>query len=236
MQNRVLALDVSFYQATVDYRKAASLGVRAVLPKATEGIPSVGFSACDSNLDYHTAGATAAGLQVPVFYHFFRAWCSGSAQAKHVLETLGSRLTGRRVACDLEIPCSLRRVQEFGQAIFDKTGAWPVLYTSPNVWLNLVTGDRDPFVAWPLWQAQWYVAAPQPLYPWKDAHIEPVIWQFSAKGNKRGAEFGASSTDLDLNWIDADWLGVPVKPDPLAVLTNRVERLTEWAKGMGYTE
>ena len=63
------------------------------------------------------------------------------------------------------------------------------------------------------------------------------VWQFSANGNLRGAEFGMRSKSVDLDWFNgslfqfASWAGL--KPTPLTV-EQRLARLEAQARAHGW--
>jgi len=110
--------------------------------------------------------------------------------------------------------------QTWLEYVHRQTGRKPLVYTAKWYtshfaqkylsWLK----EYDLWVAWyPFVYADW-MKPPLP-YPW----TEYKIWQYSADGNRRGAEFGASSGDIDLNWFPGSyddllsWLNVDA-PEP----------------------
>lgn len=62
-----------------------------------------------------------------------------------------------------------------------------------------------------------------PLYLW-------TLWQFSSDGNSRGSEFGASSTDIDIDILETDLFSImpPSKPVNLSAIAGDSVALLSW--------
>ena len=62
--------------------------------------------------------------------------------------------------------------------------------------------------------------------------------QFSADGNRRGAEFGCTGEelDIDLDWGRRSWLEQYVPPEPVqpVSLDEWAVEMDAWARGAGY--
>ena len=94
----------------------------------------------------------------------------------------------------------------------ENLGVLPILY-SRAYWLNKWTVPDDLMKLLELWIAR-YTSKRKPwgnLLPWPDSPaIKPrdyddwVFWQWSADGNGRGAEFGAKSKSIDLDYFNGD--------------------------------
>jgi len=123
---------------------------------------------------------------------------------------------------DIEMEGDVAGLFQFAARIEENLpGVYQVIYTNPNTWLYLLTGNRSPAIAYDLHEAHWGVDTPQPLEPWKSAGRAAVIHQFSSEGNGLGQTYGAPPTaekDMDLNWVKDDWLKqfeeLPLPPEP----------------------
>ena len=103
----------------------------------------------------------------------------------------------------------------WGEAIFYTAKfVWEQYYSSSNGWID----------DWELWVANYTVSSMPQYIPvgWeyhKDGRrVFPrtesyVIWQYSADGNGRGAEFGVSSRDVDLNRMDDEFFERYITPN-----------------------
>jgi hypothetical protein len=112
-----------------------------------------------------------------------------------------------------------------------------VFYTAKFIWEEMYSAKPGWINDWDLWVAN-YTAFSEPHYiphGWEEElDGTPVlvpdsyaIWQFSADGNGRGAEFGVQSADIDLDlmqqWFWDKWIDdTPAPPDksPVAVTYN----------------
>ena len=76
-------IDLSHNNGTVDFVKVASVGIKAVILKATQGITYI-----DQNYRYNKAKAQAAGLLVGAYH--FGTNADGATQADHFLDVAGN--------------------------------------------------------------------------------------------------------------------------------------------------
>ena len=106
-----------------------------------------------------------------------------------------------------------------------------VFYTAKYVWQDYYSKKKGWVDDWELWVANYMYDAADPdvgpdylpigweyrldgslVTPRTDAY---VMWQWSADHNQRGDEFGVSSRDIDLNWMDKEFYDkyvIPVAP------------------------
>jgi GH25 family lysozyme M1 (1,4-beta-N-acetylmuramidase) len=107
-------------------------------------------------------------------------------------------------AIDCELEGIEGHLEELVKLVEERLGVTPVIYTRGG-WWNKYVGDVVWAAASPLWIARYNDTIDG---PWADGKYKPVswdhwtFWQFSAGGNGRGAEFGARSADIDLNWFN----------------------------------
>ncbi|TRD23582.1 GH25 family lysozyme [Palleronia caenipelagi] len=198
---RVHGVDLSKYQATIDWNAAKRAGVNFAWIKATEGgdLLDVAFAANHDN-------AARAGVAVGA-YHFFY-WCRPAAeQARWFIRNVPKRAGDLPPVLDLEwTPFSptctrrppqgevIREAQIFLDILERHYGQRPLVYATKEIW-----DDRD---LRPLRAEFWLRSTAKPVRevydrtPWR-------IWQYSATGRVPGI-----AGDVDLNAFNgspADW-------------------------------
>jgi lysozyme len=191
----VLGLDVSHYQGTVDWASVAQKGYRFAFIKATEG-----SSSTDPEFSANWTDAKAAGL-VRGAYHYYEPGSDPQQQAEHFLNTVwpdgGQPLLGPGdlpPALDIETTGGqsaeevVQGIQQWLSLVQQRTLRIPILYTARGFWDGLGTSQ---FGNYPLWVAEYGVAAPSPLPAgWQQWRF----WQFSQTG-----EIDGISGDVDLD-------------------------------------
>jgi lysozyme len=128
----VTVLDVSNWNAEVDFERVRAAGIAAVYLKASEG-----RSFSDRSFAARRAAARAAGLHVGA-YHFARPGTNPPhVEAEHFLRVVGE-LDARdlRPALDFEVAGGLAvaRVEwarAWNRAVRGELGAWPLFYSYP---------------------------------------------------------------------------------------------------------
>lgn len=76
-------------------------------------------------------------------------------------------------------------------------GITPIIYSNPNT-INAYMKNPGWLKEYPFWQAQYGVNSPDPVAPWHGNDV----WQHSADGNMKGAEYGAGgSKSIDINLL-----------------------------------
>jgi GH25 family lysozyme M1 (1,4-beta-N-acetylmuramidase) len=173
-------IDVSHYQTSIDWARAARAGVSFAFIKATEGNTFV-----DPTFTAHWADAgNASVLRAP--YHFFRPRISVAAQGD---------LFMARTNAEGELPPILDAeesdgvppaqlvlgVQSWLQLVLDRVDR-AIVYTSPQFWNALPAGTTlDPRVD--LWIAAWGVAKPPTVNGFK----RWSFWQYTNRASVLGA-------------------------------------------------
>ena len=124
-----------------------------------------------------------------------------------------------------------------------------VLYTSPYIFRDNLIAYNVFWAHVPLWMAHYNGQDPETGAPntWGN---DWLFWQYSADGNRKGAEYGVGSVDVDLNVFNGsvedmdNWLGIEEKPknEPneqtslnLTIANNKI-RIEELERKMGITE
>jgi GH25 family lysozyme M1 (1,4-beta-N-acetylmuramidase) len=182
-------IDVSHYQATIDWPNVTQSGVHFAFIKATESTAFV-----DPSFKRHWAQAKQAGV-LRGAYHFFRPQQDAATQARHFLAQLNDRGELPPVL-DVEVADGVSRA-----AIVAGINTWldivttsarrPIIYTSPAFWNSLpampsIAARAD------LWVAHLNAAKPAAVSGWQ----EWTFWQWTNKG-RVGAVEGAAGVDGD---------------------------------------
>ena len=200
----VPGIDVSYWDAGIDWPKVRAAGQRYVFTKATEG----DFYQ-DPTMDDNWFGAKKAGL-LRGAYHFFRCNVDAKKQANYYIDYV------RTLKDDGELPPVLDLESNDGQKkekIIPAVKTWldrveaafgrkPIIYSGQYFLQDFLSEAGGGPPAWakdyPLWLAQYpnqYVEGMQPSLP--RGWFKWTIWQYSEKGKVNG--FGDNvSVDLDL--------------------------------------
>lgn len=198
----VPGIDVSYWDAGIDWPKVRATGQRFVFAKATEG----DFHS-DQTFGANWTGAKAAGL-LRGAYHFFRANVDGKKQANRFIEYVKS-------ANDLgELPPVLDLESHDGQRkekIIERAKTWldlveaafgkkPIIYSAQYFLQDYFSeaGGGPPVWAkdYPLWLAQYpnnYSEESKPFLP--RGWFKWTFWQYSEKGRVNGIN---ASVDMNL--------------------------------------
>lgn len=173
-------IDVSHYQAVVDWITVAGGGERFAFAKSSEGI-AVG----DPYFLDHWNGMKRAGI-LRGAYHFFHPNGDAQAQAANFLHRLALANGGTPKLASGDLPAALDIEVTDGataatllagaavwlKAVEAATGKRPILYTYPSFWKDTL---RNPSALseYPLWIAHLNVSSPMVPGGWKTW----VFWQ-----------------------------------------------------------
>jgi lysozyme len=177
----VPGIDVSHYQAHVDWAAVAGGGEQFGFAKASEGalVPDQYF------LDNWT-GMKAAGI-LRGAYHFYHPTADPQAQANNFLKRLAAANGGSPLLVPGELPAALDLEVTDGvtpaallagasswlTAVQSATGKRPIVYTYPSFWKSTL-GNPEILSDYPLWIAHLNVASPTLPGGWRNW----VLWQF----------------------------------------------------------
>ena len=225
------AVDISVYQGATDYPLLASktelVTLRASIGQQEDLLFSTHWDGLEQQA--HRIGA----------YHYFIPYINGVYQAEAMLEILGDRVPviwdsvndafvpGVTADCEYNTglsPSALSaRIKAFGEHITAERPGWIVqVYTRGSWWnTNIGLSQRLYFAACPLWIARYTNTNPEPWgNPGDPSWLRPFPWliedewQRSADGNNKGAEYGVSSDDIDLDVL-RNYSTQPPPPDPI---------------------
>lgn len=197
----VPGIDVSYWNAGIDWPKVRATGQRYVFVKASEG----DFYS-DPSFGANWSGAKSAGL-LRGAYHFFRANVDGKKQATRFIDSVKS-------ANDLgELPPVLDLESHDGQKkdkIIERAKVWldlveaafgkkPVIYSAQYFLQDYFSEAGGGPPVWtkdyPLWLAQYpnnYAEGSKPFLP--RGWFKWTFWQYSEKGRINGI-----NANVDLN-------------------------------------
>ena len=198
----VPGIDVSYWDAGIDWPKVRATGQRFVFVKATEG----DFHS-DQTFAANWSGAKTAGL-LRGAYHFFRANVDGKKQATRFIDYVKS------VNDNGELPPVLDLESNDGQKkekVIERAKIWldlveaafnkkPIIYSGQYFLQDYFSeaGGGPPVWAkdYPLWLAQYpnnYTEGSQPYLP--RGWFKWTFWQYSEKGRVNGIN---ASVDMNL--------------------------------------
>ncbi len=204
---RILGTDISAYQGTVDFTKMEDAGAKFVIMRK-----SLGYYG-DLKFWENFESAKKTGLKIGAYGVPFVGY-DINRQFTKFIEGLSP--------VDLDFPpfpdIERRHRYTKSRAISDmlsymlKLKDWwgdAVVYTAKFVWEEKYSSKPGWIDSWDLFLAN-YTTANEPHYVphgWEErlsgAPVEVTdsyaLWQFSADRNRRGAEFGVSSRDIDLD-------------------------------------
>lgn len=199
---RILGCDVSKWQGDTNFVKMKAAGAEFVYIKASQDIRT------DSKFDRNWRAARAAGLPFGLYHFADPAYHSADEQAIYFANRIAEARPELGVVLDLErdgglTPLELSRWGERFETTLWQINEYAEIYTRDSFWTpSVIPGTWAG--AYPLWIARYaeYLDG-----PWADGRYKPAdwsdwwMWQFSADGNGRGAEFGAESASIDLNYM-----------------------------------
>jgi len=198
----VPGIDVSYWDAGIDWPKVRATGQRYVFVKASEA-----DSYADPTFDDNWRGAKAAGL-LRGAYHFFRANVDPKKQASKFIDYVKSMNDNGELppVLDLETPDGqakekiISRAKTWLDLVEAAFGKKPIIYSGQFFLQDNFSEVGGGPPAWtkdyPLWLAQYpnnHVEGSQPVLP--RGWFKWTFWQYSEKGQVNGIN---SRTDLNL--------------------------------------
>jgi GH25 family lysozyme M1 (1,4-beta-N-acetylmuramidase)/LysM repeat protein len=198
----VPGIDVSYWDAGIDWPKVRATGQRFVVAKATEGITYK-----DPTFDDNWFGAKSAGL-LRGAYHFFRCNVDAKKQADYFIDYVKTVKDNGELPPVLDLETndgtSKEKIVPAVKIWLDRVeaafGKKPIIYSGQYFLQDylVVAGGGPPAWAkdYPLWLAQYpnqYVEGMKPFLP--RGWFNWVIWQYSDKGRINGIN---ASVDMNL--------------------------------------
>ncbi len=219
---RVAGIDVSRFQADIDWNAVALDGIQFAFVQASRGSKrdcSVVPRECgpDAYYDSNYAEAKAFGIRVGPYHRAFvggNGTVSVKADARREARVFAASVgelggTDLRPALDLETPFADLSAFELRlwtrtwlRSVQRRLGVRPIIYTNVSSWNAL--GNPTSFArrGHPLWVANWNVSVPAvPALNWAGSSWR--VWQHSSTGSVDGIR-----GNVDLNWLRFGWSGV----------------------------
>jgi len=218
----ITGMDVSAWQGSVNWAKAARNGVRFTYIKVSQRLYA------DKLFPQNWPAAKAAGL-LRGGYHYL-VWDRDPLEQAETFYSLLKDDPGELPPmADFEersgIPSRQKAVDHlkcFLQAVEYHLGVKPGIYTGPDFWKNYGSDDST-WADYPLWIANYQVNQPIIPLPWQDY----TFWQHTNSAD--GSYYGCASRGVDMNLcredIFARFSSVPVNPLPESSLQEKVDRL-----------
>jgi lysozyme len=198
----VPGIDVSYWNAGIDWPKVRASGQRFVFAKATEG----DFYA-DPSFDDNWRGAKSAGL-LRGAYHFFRCNTDPKKQANKFIDYVKSMNDVGELPPVLDLETNdgqtrekiIARVKTWIDVVEEELNRKPIIYSRAYFLQDYFSeaGGGPPMWArdYPLWLAQYpnvYVEGSEPTLP--RGWFQWMFWQYSQTGRVNGIN---SKVDLDV--------------------------------------
>ncbi|WP_326962271.1 GH25 family lysozyme [Arthrobacter sp. MP_M7] len=197
----IQGLDVSYYQAGVNWQQQWNMGARFAYIKATEGnyysnaiFGAQYRGARDVGMirgAYHYANpaASSGADQARIFVKGGGGWTADGYTLPPVLDFEGNPYAGQTIGgyyqgntCYDMSPAQLTTwARDFGRTMQALTGRLPMLYTTTSWWSNCV-GDPSGFGDWPLWIARFPGSQSESPGALPSSWDTFSVWQYSEKG------------------------------------------------------
>jgi GH25 family lysozyme M1 (1,4-beta-N-acetylmuramidase) len=198
----VPGIDVSHWQGTIDWAQVAASGKRFAIAKATQGRAYV-----DPEYAVNKAGAELNGMIFGA-YHFAEpddVPNDAVLEADHFVDTAQLEPGNLIPVLDIERTGGMTQAKVTAwilawlDRVTERLGVRPMVYTSPNGWLNR-TGDTTAVAAagyTVLWVAHWGVSTPTvPAADWNGNGW--TFWQYTSQGSVPGIV-----GNVDLDWYES---------------------------------
>jgi lysozyme len=199
-----LVIDISHYQANVNFEQVAKEPVVAVISKA-----SYGTSGIDKSYPFHESDAKKNNLLWGA-YHFGTGEGTGQEQAQKFLKaTRFSESTTDLIALDFEPnvdangnplgpTMTIDQARGFVSQIVDKVGRYPLIYSNHFLTAQLQGATDSVLSKCPLWIAEYMVssiAVPRVPNGWANW----TLWQYTdgAVGQRPHTVLGIGGCDRD---------------------------------------
>lgn len=202
--------DISVWQGTFNFDTFESTGGDAIYFRASNNRTT------DTQFPRNKAEAIARRVRGLLWgaYHYFVPQYDPRAQARYFANLIGHYEGDKYVfECQL-IPIldveykpstmtplqAMDAVRIFCQEFYVVTGVWVMIYTRKTWWdVNIARSQH--FLQHKLMVAHYnsYITDPWIPLDWSENGKTWTMWQYSADGNGRGAEFGAQSNSIDLS-------------------------------------
>lgn len=208
ISQKVRGIDVSQWQADVDWKKVKESGIQFAFMRASRGKDYV-----DPKFVQNRAGALDAGLRIG-YYHYFKPGDPTQDQINVFVNAIGKTDDGSlRLVIDTEdakqwAPFSheerIKKIEEWCKGVEAALGKKPIIsiYGSPNFFDESLKNDAR-LAKYDLWIANYNVGEPRVPKPWNNW----TFWQYSETGRVPGI-----NGNVDLNLYNGADLSNALRP------------------------
>jgi lysozyme len=203
----VPGLDVSYWQAEIDWKRVRTTGVRFAFIKATEGVAYT-----DSTFVHNWEGAGAHGI-LRGAYCFYHPNQDARQQAERFVHTVRERNGQPELPCSLDLEVTdgvpAKKIQSgvkiWLEEVTQRLGRKPMIYGGVSFLETHFSEAGHPpewsreYALWLGWFPSRYVPAMSPLMP--RGWTRWTFWQYSGDGRVSGID---APVDLDLFNGNAD--------------------------------
>jgi lysozyme len=208
---KILGIDISHWQANIDFEKVKSENISFVIAKAGETWVKTSLATDDSKYARNAAECKKCGIPFGAYYYFHPKF-GASDQARHFLKVVNENGgTDFPLVVDVEdndgLPPATCANVLYSMLVYleRETGRRPIIYTRNGFWVNQY-GNPAYSKDYKFWLAQYPLIDPI-TDPFKftgkmagtSPGVNPIIWQFTEKMRLPGLP------TLDGNF----WLGTP---------------------------
>ncbi len=203
----IKGIDVSSYQGSIDWTKAAAAGVQFAILKVIRKDLNP-----DKQFENNWAGCTGAGVPIQGVYNYSYATTVAKAKsdAQKVLDILGSRKP--MVWLDVEDSCQ----KNLGQLLINIINEYGAIITAAGLKFGVYTGLSfyktyiKPYgsdIDYPFWIARYPSSSTMTITADPSDSYRPAIdhdlwgWQYSSKGSVSGI---SGNVDLDELYVAVD--------------------------------
>jgi GH25 family lysozyme M1 (1,4-beta-N-acetylmuramidase) len=236
MADRVLGTDTSHWSGSINFDTMYNAGAKFWITKATDAYKTTPFQYEDSKFMEFSTAAFQHGKILAGCYHWLQLSIDPKVAADYYLERYNRFFFDFPPILDFEERYVIDtgkfsdyawRAQMWLEHVELKTGRKPIIYTAK--WYT--DYFKSEYISWmskyPLWVADYTWTSNTLGYPTRmpTPWTKQKMWQFSADGNNRGAEFGIAGDDICLDWYDGSYdnllsfLGISI-PEPPPVIPS----------------
>lgn len=210
----VIGIDVSKWQGEMNWKTAAEAGAQFAFIRAGS-INNVTGQCYEDSQFMRNSGLAPEHIPYIGYYWYFRPQWGPQKQADFFTNLTDGAFRNLRLVSDVEYDGGLsdyhagESTQIFCERIQENAGLDPMMYTRAYFFNNEIE-ERPLWPALDLWIARYTSRAEPWGNPGDSSAIVPRdwddwnFWQWSADSNGRGAEFGAKSRSIDINYFNGD--------------------------------
>jgi len=235
MTERVLGTDTSHWTGSINFDTMYNAGAKFWITKATDANKLTGYQFEDYKFMEFSRAAFEHDKILTGCYHWLQLSVDPKVAADFYLERYKRFYFDFPPVLDFEEHQAIDtgrfsdyawRAQVWLDHVAQKTGRKPIIYTAKWFMDYFKLEQVSWMIEYPLWVADYTWTSNTLGYPTRmpKPWSKQAMWQFSADGNKRGAEFGTGAIDIDLNWFDGsynnliDFIGGEIIPEPPPVI------------------